>query len=38
MAAEYWSYEKGRDDSYIYDTLCGQTYNNIRCINCSYES
>lgn len=38
MAAEYWCYEKERDDSYIYDALCGQVYNNIRCINCSHQS
>jgi ubiquitin C-terminal hydrolase len=38
MAAGFWDYEKQRDDSYIYDCLCGQTYNNIKCINCSHES
>lgn len=38
MAAEFWSYEKQRDDSYIYDSLCGQIYNNVRCINCNNES
>jgi ubiquitin C-terminal hydrolase len=38
MATLYWNYEKSRDDSYIYDALCGQTYNNIHCINCGHES
>lgn len=38
MATIFWEYEKERDNSYIYDTLCGQIYNNIRCINCNHES
>ena len=38
MASSYWTYEKEREDSYIYDSFCGQTYNNIKCINCQHES
>jgi len=38
MATAYWNYYKQRDDSYIYDSLCGQLYNNISCINCDHQS
>jgi ubiquitin C-terminal hydrolase len=38
MAAAFWEYYKLRDDSYIYDSLCGQLYNNIKCINCDHQS
>jgi len=38
LADEYWEYYKKRDDSYIYDSLAGQIYNNIKCVNCSKES
>ena len=36
MASTFWEYEKQREDSYIYDCLCGQIYNNIKCIGCTH--
>ena len=37
MAASFWASAKERDDSYIYDSFCGQIYNNIKCISCQKE-
>ena len=38
LAHEYADYYKQRDDSYIYDSLGGQIYNQVTCANCKNQS
>ena len=38
LSHEYWSEYKKVDDSYIYDSLCGQVCNFVTCVNCKNTS
>ena len=38
LAEEYWNYYKNVDDSYIYDSFCGQICNSVSCASCHHES